>query len=309
VLPVVSDPEGRRYELRPATCPICGPVGTRLVGIRGGRYHRYGLGIESPIARCQQCTLLFPDPFPHALDPQEMYGDPEKYFHLHGEFESRSQERRGMVQEIRRRTGKTDPRILDIGSGRGETLRAAQLEGITTAVGLELSAAMIRAAADRDLTVFDRTAEQYADDVPPCSFDAVVLAAVAEHVPDPDALLAATSRLTASGGVLFIDVPREPNIVTWAAAAVNRARRSPAVVNLSPTFSPYHVYGFNPKALSILLGKHGFALDELRVICSPVIPHDGSRNDRIRALAGSLAIRIGNATRTAPNMSAWARKP
>lgn len=308
MLPVVHDPEGRRYELRPAACPTCGPSATRLVGIRGGRYHRYGLGIESPIMQCRRCRLLFPDPFPHALDPQEMYGDPEKYFLLHGEFESRSEERRGMVREIRRRTGKTDPRILDIGSGRGETLRAAQLEGITTAVGLELSSAMIHAAAEHDLTVCDRTAEQYADDVPPGSFDAVVLAAVAEHVADPDSLLAATSRLTSPGGVLFIDVPREPNIVTWAAAAVNRGRRSPAVLNLSPTFSPYHVYGFNPKALTTLLGKHGFSIDELRVVCSPVIPHDGSRHDRVRALAGSLAIRIGNVTRTAPNMSAWASR-
>jgi SAM-dependent methyltransferase len=166
---------------------------------------------------------------------------------------------------------------------------------------------MVDSAAEHGTLVLRKTAEQYAAEGPP-AFDAVVLAAIVEHVPDPDSLLAACAAMTAPGGVLMIDVPREPNIVTWIAASVNRVRRSPAVINLSPTFSPYHVYGFNPRALAALLMKHGFAIDDLRVVASPVIPHDGSPKDRVRALAGSLAIRIGNLTHTSPNMTAWARK-
>lgn len=300
------DHDGRRYELRPADCPTCGPAPKRFVGMRGGRYHRYGLGIESRIVECRRCTLLFPDPFPHPMDVQEMYGDPEKYFVLHGDFEEKSEGRRHLIREIKLRTRKSDPSILDIGSGRGEMLRAAALEGVTTAVGLELSTAMIQNAAEHHLLVLGLTAERYAEEGH--SFDAVVLAAVAEHVADPNSLIAAVAAMTAPGAVLLIDVPREPNIVTWIAAGLNRIRRSPAILNLSPTFSPYHVYGFNPRALAALVNKHGFVIEQLEVACSTVVPHDGSYKDRALALAGSLAIRIGNATRTSPNMTAWARR-
>ena len=264
---VVTDPEGRRYELRPHDCPICGPGEKRALGIRGGRFHRYGLGIESPIVQCRTCGLLFPDPFPHALDVQTMYGDPDKYFEHHGGLEAKAESHRATIREIKQRSGKAAPSILDIGSGRGELLRAAAREGITDAVGLEVSQAMIANAGAHGLTVLAETAEVYANTVGR-HFDAVVLAAVAKHVEDPDALIAAVARLTGPGAVLLIDVPREPNIVTVAGKVVARFRRSKGVLNLSPTFSPFHVYGFNPKSLRALLSKHGFDLS----ICSPGPP-------------------------------------
>jgi hypothetical protein len=80
------------------------------------------------------------------------------------------------------------------------------------------------------------------------------------------------------------------------------------VVNLSPTFSPFHVYGFNPKALRVLLSKHGFEIETLDVGAAPIVPHAGSLKDRAAAHAASLLLRVGNWTRTAPNMTAWARR-
>jgi len=305
---IVVDPDGRRYELRAATCPTCGPAAKQTIGIRGGRYHRYGLGLESTIVRCRRCTLLFPDPFPHPLDVQEMYGDPEKYFALHDDFETKSQAHRELIREIKCRTGKADPAILDVGSGRGTTLRAAMLEGVHTAIGLELSRAMIEFAGEHGLSVLHKTAEQFAKEAEPGTFDAVVLSAVLEHVEDPSTLLAAVARVAAPGAIVMVEVPREPNLLTCLASWGNRIRGNRGVVNLSPTFPPYHVYGFNPTALSRLLLRHGFTLEQLVVRCSPRVPHDGTLRDRARALAGSVAIRVGNATGTAPNMMGWARR-
>jgi SAM-dependent methyltransferase len=166
---------------------------------------------------------------------------------------------------------------------------------------------MIANAATHGITVIETSVEDYADKAGR-HFDAVALSAVMEHVVDPDALLGAVATLTRPGAVLYIDVPREPNIVTMIdkiAAAVQRSKR---VLNLSPTFSPFHVYGFNPKALAALLMKHYFRIEHLEVRAAPRVPHRGSLGDRLVATGASVLIRLGNLTRTAPNMTAWGRR-
>jgi 2-polyprenyl-3-methyl-5-hydroxy-6-metoxy-1,4-benzoquinol methylase len=236
-----------------------------------------------------------------------MYGDPDKYFEHHGDFETKAEYRRGLIRQMMRMAGTRNPSILDIGSGRGEILRAAALEGVTRAVGLELSRAMIDYGAAQDVTIIDQTAEQYAETAGRV-FDVVSLAAVAEHVEDPDSLLRAVARLTAPGSVLFVDVPREPNIVSMAAKAAAVVTRSPRVLNLSPTFSPFHVYGFNPPSLRALLAKHRFRIEKLTIWAAPTIPAGKSARDRVEAVAAAALIRVGNVTRSAPNMTAWARR-
>lgn len=199
------------------------------------------------------------------------------------------------------------PSILDIGSGRGEFLEAARREGIERCVGLELSQAMIAEAGSRDLVVLPQTAEEYLVTEPP-PFDAAILNAVLEHVADPDSLVRVARALVRPGGVLLIDVPREPNIITWASSLACRLRRSPKVLNLSPTFSPYHVWGFSPKSIRALLTKHHIAIEQIDVRCIASVPSTASASDRAQAIVGALLIRVGNLTRTAPNMTMWARR-
>jgi SAM-dependent methyltransferase len=216
-----------------------------------------------------------------------MYGDPDKYFEIHGDFAAKTGHRRGVIREMIRRTGKRDPSILDIGSGRGELLRAAVLEGVTVAVGLDRSRAMIEYGTAQGLVVIDQTAENYAETAERC-FDVVALAAVVEHVEDPDALLRAVARFTGPGFLLLIDVPREPNIVTMAGKVAATVRCSPGVLNLSPTFRPFHVYGFNPKSLRSLLDKHHFALETLDIWAAPEFPSGHGLRDRVLASAGGF---------------------
>lgn len=304
-LEVQTDSEGNRFELVPIDCPTCGPVPYDVLGYRGGKHHRYRLGITSCVVRCRGCDLLFPRPFPRPLDPQQLYGDPEKYFEHHDE-QVRIDAQRAVVREIKARVG-NNASILDIGSGRGELLQAARLEGIDDVVGLEFSEAMIAHAADKyGVVVHQESIEQHAETAQR-TYDAFVLSAVLEHVYDPNSMIASVVRLSRPGTIVYIDIPVEPNLLTMVAAAMNKVTGSQTVLNLAPTFSPFHVFGFNKRALSLLLRKHGVVMESCRVWARPEIPAGSGLKDRVRSVVGTQVNRVANVTGTASNMYVWAR--
>lgn len=301
---VLTDADGNAFELRPKDCPTCGPGPQTPVGLRGGRHHRYRLGVETPIVRCTRCGLLFPNPFPYPRDPQKLYGDPDQYF-IHHDPSDKIAMARSVVREAVRRVGRPRIALLDVGSGRGEVLHAAAGEGCE-AVGLELSESMIAEGRRRyGVEIVPETVEQYAAHVER-TFDAVLLCAVIEHVYDPDSMMAAVARLTRPGSWLHVDVPQEPNLLTIVGNAYNRVRRDPAVYNLQPTWPPFHVFGFNPRALRMLLEKHGFVIESLRIHAVPRVPARDDWRDRIRALVATQVNRVANWTGTAANMYVWA---
>ena len=303
---VVEDCAGARFELKSRSCPTCDVVATRLVGLRGGEHQRYRQGVVTRIVSCQQCGLLFPDPFPYPLDPQKLYGDPDRYFGGRSESEKLEGDR-SIVREVATRFGRKPFSLLDVGSGCGELLAAAKQEGVH-AVGLELSEAMIAAARERfGVEVACQTIEEFAATEDEC-FDAVTLCAVLEHMHDPDAAIAAIAKLTRPGSVLYINVPREPNLLTMVGNAWNRLRGSRAVYNLQPTWPPYHVYGFNPRALRKLLEKHDFRIESLEVHAAPKVPFREGSVDRARAFVATQINRVANYTGTASNMNVWARR-
>jgi SAM-dependent methyltransferase len=304
--PIAADKAGNAFELRPWRCPTCGPGPKKPIGTRGGRHQRYGSGVESAIVQCARCSLLFADPFPIPLNPGELYGDPSKYFEHKDEARKIDAYRR-LVRQLCEFARTRTPRLLDVGSGRGEFLRAAQLEGVVDTIGLDFSQAMIDSARERyGIRMLRRTIEEFAAESEE-PFDAVVLNAVIEHVYDPDAMAAACSKLLRRDGVLFIDVPNEPNLLTLLGNSWNRARGSDAVYNLSPTWPPYHVYGFNPRAIRVLLTKHGFEITRLRKHAGVRVPHTPQLRDRAKAYVGRQVKRIANLTGTASNMTVWAR--
>jgi 2-polyprenyl-3-methyl-5-hydroxy-6-metoxy-1,4-benzoquinol methylase len=258
----------------------------------------------SPIVQCKRCGLLFANPFPIPEDPQDIYGDPDKYLAGQPEAEKVANQRK-TIQDLKRRLGATEIRLLDIGSGRGELLAAAEREKVI-AVGLEFSQAMIEAAASRGYSVLRQSAEDHAaeDHV----YDAVVLASVIEHVHDPDSLVAAISKLLRPGGIAYVECPNEPNLLTTAWAAVSRLRRSRAVLNLSPSFTPFHVYGFNPQAISTLFAKHGCHVVEVRIWAYPRISSTKGVTDWCKAVVGSSILWVANRLGRASNMEVWAVK-
>lgn len=276
--------------------------------MRGGSHQRWGLGVETPIVECQSCGLLFPNPFPYPVEPQKLYGDPDKYFAAH-DLEHKIGRYRELARNIlaRSRTS-TAPRLLDIGAGRGDFLHAAKLEGFVNPVGLEFADAMVEFAKENFQVHLEKlSAEQLAERDGPI-FDAIVLNAVLEHVYDPSAFMAAVSKLAKPDAVLYLDLPREPHLLTMVGNTLNRALRKPEVYNLQPTWPPFHVYGFNPKALGRILEKHGFVIESIRVHASTRIRAGQGLKDRAKALAGQQINRLANLTGLASNMYVWARR-
>jgi hypothetical protein len=90
--------------------------------------------------------------------------------------------------------------------------------------------------------------------------------------------------------------------------AWNRIQGREAVYNLSPTWPPYHVFGFNRRAISKLLDKHGFAPPEVKVFAAPRIPSAEAWSDQLRSWIGSQINRVANLTGTASNMYLWAER-
>lgn len=303
---VATDAEGNAFELHSRNCAICGVQARHVLGLRGGEHQRYRQGIVSRIVQCHQCGLVYPDPFPFPLDSQKLYGDPDKYF---GDQtpETKLANNLKLVREMVERFGKQKFSLLDIGTGRGELLEAARLEGIR-AVGLETSESMVREGrALWGMDIYCQTVEEFADGRDQV-FDVVSLCAVLEHTHDPDLMIATVRRLTRPGSLVYIDVPREPNLMTIVGNASNRLLGRPAVYNLQPTWPPYHVFGFNPRSLNQLLAKHGFTLESISVHAEPHVPWKAGWKDRTRAFIATQLNRVANIAGLASNMYVWCRR-
>lgn len=298
--------EGHQFRMDPVCCPTCGPVGEEAVGTRGGRFHRYGLGIETTIVRCLGCGLLYPNPFPHPLDAQSLYADPAKYFASH-DTEARVDAFREIARGILERID-GEPSLLDVGAGRGEMVKAALAEGIEDIVALEPSDAVRDEAVHvHGVALTPQTIEEYADDTDR-RFAAITLNAVLEHVPNPASMIAACSRLLRPRGLLYLDIPNEENLVARVVGGINRLRGSAGVISLAPTFPPFHVWGFSPRSVRVLLESYGFGIESIRVEAHFRVPAKGSLADRLKARAVMAIQPIANATGTAHNMFIWARR-
>jgi SAM-dependent methyltransferase len=294
------------FEMRERPCPTCGIQARRTLGLRGGEYHRYGLGVATRIVQCERCELIFPNPFPYATRPAELYGDPDRIWRP---VSPRILEIcTDMVRRGRTMIGTRDPSLLDVGCGAGHLMEAARLIGLTRVVGLEISAALVAEAKERyGLEVVRQTIEDYTRSTSE-TFDIVMLSGVLEHVPDPDQFMACVHALTEPGSIVYIDVPCEPSLLTHVGNGLNRLRGSQSVLNLSPTWPPYHVFGFNPQALRALLGKHGFRVENLKVWAAPEIHATKDLKDRVKAAVGTQINRLANLLGMSNNLSAWARR-
>jgi SAM-dependent methyltransferase len=187
--------------------------------------------------------------------------DVDHYFRHH-DLELKARGARDMVTRAEQLTGQKG-RILDIGAGGGEFLRAA-CEAGWSAVGIEPSASFAEQAARYSGVEIKREPLQQCN-FPDASFNVVILAAVLEHMYNPDEIIEEIARILRPGGALFLDVPNEQGLYFRVGNLYQRLRGSDWTVNLAPTFEPFHVFGFNGSALRKLVTKHGFAVRDWRV--------------------------------------------
>jgi 2-polyprenyl-3-methyl-5-hydroxy-6-metoxy-1,4-benzoquinol methylase len=218
--------------------------------------HRAGLGVECKVWRCGGCGLILPNPMPIPVNGMEQhYGvDPGEYFEHH-DVEQKDRGADALVSQAESLIG-TRGKLLDVGAGRGEVLRAAKMAGWEVS-GIELSAGFADYASKHSGIEVLRTPLEHCG-FPDGSFDVVILSAVLEHLYNPNEVLSEISRILRPGGALFLDVPNEAGLYFHIGNLYQRLRARDWVVNLAPTFSPFHVFGFTPKSLRALLSKHGF---------------------------------------------------
>ena len=295
-------------DLEIKSCPVCNEDEFRYIGMRGGKFQRESLGIESKIIQCLSCSLLYPNPFPIPDSLESLYGDTNDYFSKKESWEFRSKAYESLIREFIDRISYKDKNIelLDIGSGRGEFCQAALSFPEINCTGIEVSDGSIKYAEEKGIKLHKKSLSDLIYEGK--KFDGISLNAVLAHVHEPRKLIEEASKLLNNGGVIYIDTPNEPNLLTILGNSFNKLTFNKAVYNLNPTWQPYCVFGFNPKALRILLKANSINIEDMLIFGDPIVPSSGGLQDKIKAIIGTLVQKIANRISLGTNMYVWARK-
>ena len=218
----------------PAACPLCGAQGTFSTVPAAEPYHLY---------RCANCTIVFLFPLPTAADLDGLYS--EVYY---------GKERRkfsilieaGIAYLTRLKWKRLKPltqqgdRLLDIGCGRGATVRLARADGVE-AYGLE----RYFPGAPESPHIFykDLADSKFPDN----HFQVVIIWHVLEHLADPIAAVREIHRILRPGG--------------WLSLAVPNFGGAQARASASRWFHldlPRHFWQFEPRSLESTLEQAGF---------------------------------------------------
>jgi ubiquinone/menaquinone biosynthesis C-methylase UbiE len=199
-------------------------------------------------------------PYP-ARGLDDLYTDTEDYFQGH-DVEAKKQNSLENMRAIERQLGRQG-RYLDVGCGLGENLWAAREAGWEYE-GVDVSAAYLK-WAEQQLGVRGRQGTLEEMNYPDNYFDAITMNAILEHLYDPYATLKEVYRVLKPGGLFWFDAPNEDGLYMRMGNFYMKAQGRDWVVTLAPTFSPYHVQGFNPRSLRHLIARVGFEVESFRM--------------------------------------------
>jgi SAM-dependent methyltransferase len=301
----VSGEAQEQYRWESQDCPICELPPDKFIGKRGGAAHRMGLGEQSDIWSCGRCGLIFPNPMPTPAGGLDQHYDldADEYFQHH-DCGAKTNIAHVLLAQAEALCGRKG-RLLDVGSGRGQFLRAAVEDG-WDAVGIEPSPQFAKYAAEHSgVEVIAKPVEQC--ELETASFDAVILAAVLEHLYRPDDTIREIARILRKGGVLFLDVPNEGGLYFKLGNLYQRIRRRNWTVNLAPTFPPFHIFGFTPKSLKALLAKHELQPVKWRVYGgSAMVPASGGLTGSLEQAAARFVTAVSEFGSLGTYIETWA---
>lgn len=150
------------------------------------------------IVECTACGLRYLNPTPDVADLKHIYN--------YDVYEDSTNNNPTLMEHFYQTLVKVQPslnRVMEIGCGTGEFLALLESRGLTTA-GVEFADSATRVKFDGKLYV----GRMEDIDVPPASFDAVLLLNVIEHLSDPQVVLRKIRTMLRPGGVLLL---RHPN--------------------------------------------------------------------------------------------------
>lgn len=207
------------------------------------------------------------------------------------------------AEQLLASTGK----ILDVGAGRGETLRHAKLNG-WEAVGVEPTASFADIAEKKSgVKIYREVVEkcEFTDQ----EFDVILLEAVLEHLYNPDEVVAEISRILKPGGLFYFDIPNEKGLFFKVGNAYQKLKGRDWCVNLSPTFAPFHLFGFSPKSIKMMLAKHGLEVKTWHIYGgNSMVPSRGGLVGKIEGEASKIITSISDLGEMGSYIEAWTVK-
>lgn len=303
---VRNQPMSDHFDFRVIDCPVCESSERDFLGYRGGEAHQSNQGVKTSITRCRGCSHQYPNPMPFPkVDLDVLYADTDAYFRNH-ELEQKKNNALGIIKDLETRLGKKG-KVLDVGCGRGELVWAAEESG-WDAEGIDPSNDFVSFGI-KNLGVNARVGTLEEVEFPTSSFDAVTLCGIIEHLYSPFETLREIHRILRPNGWLFFDAPNEDGLYMQFGNLYMRLLGRDWVVTLAPTFPPYHVQGFNPRSLSVLMRRAYFSIEKLDIF-GVVCEQQGEKSFRKKLeFAGAKIVNsVGRAINKGSYMSVWAQK-
>ena len=295
------------FEFNHIACPVCQSDEPKFLGWRGGEAHHAKLGIKTAIVRCRKCSHQYPNPMPfpkNGLD--KLYTDTEDYFRGH-DVERKKQSGLTLMKEFENRLGGRG-RSLDVGCGVGEILWAAKESGWEYE-GVDPSSEFIKYGRTH-LGIEGKVSLLEEANFPDNYFDAVSMSSIIEHLYNPYEMLREIWRVLRPGGYLWFDAPNEDGLYMIMGNIYMRLQRRDWVVVMAPTFPPYHVQGFNPSSLKLLLQRSDFELEEIKIYGGMwEFTGEQTFRKRVEYQAARCINEIGNRLGKGTYMVIWAKKP
>lgn len=288
-------------------CPICEVAPTKFLGKRGGSSHRENLGVESEIWECEKCKLIFANPMPVPVNGlnQHYSMDADNYFENH-DSDKKKEAAINLVKQAKDILGKTG-KLLDIGTGRGELILAAKNSGWEV-IGIEPSESFASYTENATGAKIRRETVENCN-FPDEEFDVVILSAVLEHLYNPDEVVGEISRILKPGGIFYFDIPNEKGLYFKIGNLYQKLRGNNWSVNLAPTFSPFHIFGFSPKSVKMLLDKHNMKVKKWRVYAgTSLVPQSGGIRGMIESQAAKFITTVSKFGKLGTYIEAWAVK-
>lgn len=233
-----AEPESTKVICPMDLCPACNDGVPRFAFSKSG-YDFY---------RCPSCDFLFVHPFPSEEEIAGYYN--QSYRSASPDFypKARSRARRTLVKSLRFLRYVRGKSVLDIGCGGGFMVNAFSRLG-AQASGLDIAAGSI-AYARKHFPKCQFYCESFNDfRRRQLSFDFVFSTEVLEHLPGPGEFMATLEAVTKPGSYVYIAAPDAGH------PAVPRD-----ISQWGDVAPPEHLQFFNRRNLSILFGRHGFAL-------------------------------------------------
>jgi SAM-dependent methyltransferase len=208
------------------------------------------------IIDCQECGFKHLNPVPSPEELNEFYKGryyetcrPDTIREDHDELEHRQIAYDERLAFIGRNTEGRD--LLDIGCGAGFFLARAREFG-WNCLGLEPSESASRLAAERNLQVFNLTLDEFLERYK-MTFDVIHLKNVLEHIPQPAVALRKCRNLLNAGGLLYVEVPNDYNLLQRTGVRMVNERKHWICI-------PDHVNYFDFRTAVNLVKNSGFKL-------------------------------------------------